>query len=123
MPDLSSVTVQLKSQRNAHIPAWLGRAAQANFLQALAGVHPELSHAIHDAPGAKPFTSSTLLGARKQGEMILLGCDETLCLRYTTLHPQLTAIFHQGIVPQWKNGKISLHDQPLQVTGTCTDYL
>jgi CRISPR-associated endoribonuclease Cas6 len=115
VPDLSSVTVKLKSQRNARIPLWLGRAAQANFLQALASLHPDLSRAIHDAPGSKPFTSSNLLGARKQGEMILLQRGDILRLRYTTLHPQLTAIFYQGIVPQWENGKISLHDQPLQV--------
>jgi CRISPR-associated endoribonuclease Cas6 len=115
MSDLSSVTLQLESQRNARIPAWLGRASQANFLQALAGVHPELSRTIHDAPGSKPFTSSSLIGARKQREMILLQCGDRLCLRYTTLHPQLTAIFHQGILPQWENGEISLHDQPLKV--------
>ena len=99
MSDLSSVTLIHKSQHNARIPAWLGRAAQANFLQALETVHPELSRAIYDAPGAKPFTSSTLIGARKEGEMILLGQANTLHLRYTTLHPQLTAIFHQGILP------------------------
>lgn len=115
MPDLSAVTVHLKSQRNTRIPSWLGRAAQANFLQALESLHPELSRTIHDMPGAKPFTSSTLIGARKQGEMIQLGCDDPLHLRYTTLHPQLTAIFHHGILPQWENGKISLHDQPLKV--------
>ncbi len=115
MPELSAITLTLQPRHNALIPAWLGRAAQANFLQALEDVHPELSGAIHDAPGAKPFTSSTLLGARKRGEMSQLRRDDSLRLRYTTLHPQLTAIFHQGILPQWENGTISLHDQSLQV--------
>lgn len=115
MSDISAVTLHLKPQHNAYIPAWLGRAAQANFLQALESVHPTLSQAIHDAPGAKPFTSSNLTGARKQGNMIQLGQSNALRLRYTTLHPQLTTIFHQGILPQWNKGEISLHDQPLQV--------
>lgn len=115
MPDISSVTLQLESQGNARIPAWLGRAAQANFLQALETLHPDLSRTIHDASGAKPFTSSNLMGARRQAEMILLRKGDALSLRYTTLHPHLTSIFHQGILPYWEKGEISLHDQPLRV--------
>ncbi len=115
MPEVSSVTLQLKSQRKALIPGWLGQATQANFLQALENIHPELSRAIHDAPGAKPFTSSNLIGARKQGEMIQLQRGDLLSLRYTTLHPQLTTLFHQGILPQWANGEIILHDQAFDV--------
>lgn len=115
MPDLSSVTLVLKPQHDANIPVWLGQATQAHFFHTLEALHPDLSKVIHDAPGAKPFTSSTLLGVPRRGELMRLRQDETVSVRYTTLHPQLTAIFHQGMLPQWENGVILLHNQPLKV--------
>jgi len=115
MSELSSVTIALQPQRNAQIPAWLGRAAQAHFLHTLAALNPILSSAIHDAQGAKPFTSSTLIGARKSGEMVQLSERDKLYLRYTTLHPQLTKVFHRGMLPQWDGSEVLLHNQPLKV--------
>ncbi|MEL6527611.1 MAG: CRISPR-associated endoribonuclease Cas6, partial [Chloroflexota bacterium] len=42
--------------------------------------------------------------------------DDALRLRYTTLHPQLTNIFHHGILPSWEDKVIDIHGQRLRVT-------
>ncbi|MEL6524881.1 MAG: hypothetical protein AAFQ07_04135, partial [Chloroflexota bacterium] len=70
MAEMSSATLLLRPETKGKAPAWLGRAAQASFLERLQKIHPELSATIHDASGAKPFTSSTLIGARKADQMI-----------------------------------------------------
>lgn len=115
MTEMSSVTLVLQPQRDILVPAWLGRAAQANFLRALETVHPVFSRAIHDAPGARQFTSSSLIGARKQGDQAYLRQGDTLRLRYTTLHPHLTALFHAHILPQWSERGICLHGHRVPV--------
>ncbi len=113
--EVSAVTLLLQPEHDARVPAWLGRAAQANFLHTLETVHPDFSKAIHDAQGAKPFTSSTLIGAQLQGDMVQLRSSDRLRLRYTTLHPQLTAVFHTRMLPVWQANGINLHNQPLRV--------
>ncbi len=115
MSELCSVTLAVQPQREAQVPAWLGRAAQANFLHTLETLHPVLSKLIHDAPGAKPFTSSTLMGGRKQDDQLYVRRDATLHLRYATLHPQLTTLFQQGMIPMWKEAGLDLHGLLLRV--------
>lgn len=115
MPELSAVTLVLQPEREGQIPAWLGRAAQANFLHTLENLHPVLSKLIHDAPGAKPFTSSTLMGGSAQGDLLHVRRDDRLHLRYTTLHPQLTVLFQQGMLPLWMESGFDLHGQSLRV--------
>lgn len=115
MSEMSSAILTLKPVHHAKIPAWLGRAAQANFLQTLQALFPDLSGVIHDMPGAKPFTSSTLIGARRRDGLTLIAPQDVLRLRYTTLHPKLTGIFQQALLPQWQAGHFSLHQQPLRV--------
>ena len=122
MAELASVTLMLQPQHAARLPAWLGRAAQAHFLDTLRQVKPEFSAAIHDANSAKPFTSSSLIGARKEkaGDTIMLRPGDTLRLRYTTLHPGLTAVFKHVMLPRWAGTTISLHEQSLRVLDVVT---
>jgi CRISPR-associated endoribonuclease Cas6 len=115
MAEISAITLLLQPQTPGTLPVWVGRAAHANFLHTLQALHPDVSRIIHDHSGAKPFTSSTLIGARKQSRRVQLNPTDTLRLRYTTIHPGLTQIFHQGLLPEWIGQTIELQQQPLRV--------
>jgi len=115
MYDIASIKLKLKPQHNNCVPWWLGRAAQALFLASLRRVHPKLSTQIHDGDGIKPFTSSNLVGSSSGANVIDIHPSQTLWLRFTTLHPDLTAIALNGLVPMWYVEGIRLHDQPFRV--------
>lgn len=111
--DVASVLLLLqprKAQNN--LPLWLGQSAQAFFLNSLQRLNPHLSAAVHDGSGLKPFTTSNLLGMDDG-----IQPDQPLQLRFTTLHPHLTTLMLNGLVPIWCAEGVSLHDQPLTVTG------
>lgn len=114
MDDLASVVLVLRPTHADTIPMWLGRAAHAWFLDSLRRLQPELSAAIHDGSGLKPFTVSSLDG-RAQGEMLRLTPQQVYYLRLTTLHPDLTRLTLAALVPLWLDDGVCLHDQRFQV--------
>ena len=64
------------------LPAWWGRAAQAMALSAIAKNDPALAAALHDEPGPRPLTASTLMGRFPQRH---LDPQENYRLRITAL--------------------------------------
>lgn len=114
--DMVALSLTLKPRKTNTLPHWLGRATQAFFLKSLRDLNPELSAAIHDTDDMKPFTASTLLGAERRHDGLRLSPGREVRLRYTTLHPHLSLLMLNGLVPDWQANGVSIHDQPLEVT-------
>jgi len=114
MFELAVFTLTLRPVHSAGLPAWLGRSAQAWFLDALRTISPDLSAAVHDGSHPRPFTLSSLLPAAHGGR-IALAPNRTNTLRITTLHPDLTQLTHNALIPRWLEDGITLHSQALRV--------
>jgi CRISPR-associated endoribonuclease Cas6 len=121
MPELAAMLLYLRPTHADTIPAWTGRATHAWFLQSLQRLQPELAAIVHDGDGPKPFTTSGLLGAESRGETVTLRPASRYTLRVTTLHPDVTHIALNGLVPDWLARGVTLHDQPFRVEAVSTD--
>lgn len=119
MSDLAVFTLHLRPERMGTVPAWLGRAAQAWYLDQLRQVSPDLSAAVHDGSRLRPFTLSTLLPAAR-AEMLQLNPSREVQLRLTTLHPDVTQLTLNGMLPQWLQYGIVLHGQCFRVESVDT---
>ena len=92
MIDLLSVVLTLQAQQSALLPANLGWASPALFLRLLNDATPELAARLHDIQGPRPFTCSTLWGARASGKQMPVSPQDTLFLRYTVLTEELAQL-------------------------------
>ncbi|GAB5491292.1 MAG: hypothetical protein Phog2KO_15070 [Phototrophicaceae bacterium] len=121
--DLAIIELTLQPRKFNHIPEWQGRSAQALFYSALHQINPIVSETIHDLHKwhpimPKPFTMSTLTGAKHVKDLIEINPNRLLKLKLTTLHPHLTSIAINGIIPIWQYQGISLHDQSFWIRRT-----
>lgn len=112
MYDVASINLTLRPHKNNHLPPWLGRASHAFFLRSLETIEPSLSKFIYDSDGPKPFTASNLQAPSRD-----VRPRDRLHLRYTTMHPHLTTLVQNAILPAWISGGVHLHDQAFQVEG------
>ena len=119
MADLAAFTLRLRFTHADEIPAWLGRSAQAAFLDSLRAVHPAAAERVHDGSGLKAFTASNLSTGRWRG-LITLSPRERYALRFTTLFPDLTAVSLNALAPAWLRHGLTLHDQPAHVEAVDT---
>ncbi len=113
--DLARITLQLRPTHHDTIPAQTGRAAHAMFLDALRRINPALSAAVHDGSGPKPITTSGLMPTPR-GELLHLDPSRSLMLRYTTLHTDVTQVAVFGLMLDWMDNGVTLHDQPFITT-------
>ncbi len=120
MGDLASVILHVRPSHTDTVPAWLGRSAHAWFLDALRQIQPDLSVAVHDASGSKPFTISSLL-VETRGDLLRLTPRQTYPLRLTTLHPDLTRLMIGGLIPRWLETGVQLHSQHFRVEQVIVD--
>lgn len=120
MPDLLSLVLRVQPTHDDDIPGWTGRAVHAWFLDSLRQLDPARSQTIHDEAGLKPFTVSNLMGTGREA-VIRLHRDQSYRLRITTLHPDLTQLVLNGLLPLWLSEGITLHDQPFRVLAAVTD--
>jgi len=120
MDDIALLTLHLRPTHIAALPAWLGRSAQAWYLSQLRDLDPALSAAVHDGSRLRPFTLSSLL-APASGDTIRLHPAHPVRLRVTTLHPDVTRLTLNALVPQWLAEGIDLHGQHLHVTSVDTE--
>lgn len=114
MVELAIFTLNLRPLHEAILPGWLGRSAQAWFLDSLRAVSPDLSAAVHDGSRPRPFTLSSLLPTSARGSL-MLSPRRVNTLRLTTLHPDLTQLTQNALIPHWLQHGIVLHSQPLRV--------
>lgn len=121
--DIAAIELTLYPRKFNRVPEWLGRAAQAQFYSTLHRIHPMVAETIHDLHRwqpimPKPFTLSNLMGAQQEDDLLRLHPARAVTLRLTLLHPHLTRIGLQGVLPLWQREGICLHDQPLWVRHT-----
>ena len=121
--DIAAIDFTLRARKINRVPDWLGRAAQALIYEALHTIHPMVSETVHDLHKwqprmAKPFTVSNLSGAPAPDDLMHLHPDQSLRLRLTTLHPHMTGISLNGVVPLLQRHGICLHDQPFWIRHT-----
>lgn len=115
--EIAAINLILQPYKTNSLPPWMGRAAQAFFLDSLRRVNAELSTAIHDGSTLKPFTVSTLFGGgRRSRDALEITPKEQVMLRYTTLHQHLSAVLVNGLIPDWCSRGVVLHDQPFSVS-------
>lgn len=122
MSDLAIFTLHLRPQRTGTVPAWLGRAAQAWYLDQLRQVSPDLSAAVHDGSRLRPFTLSSLLPTTR-AEMLQLSPFREVQLRVTTLHPDVTQLTLNGLLPRWLQQGIVLHGQSFRLESVDTEAM
>jgi CRISPR-associated endoribonuclease Cas6 len=82
---LYSVVMQLKARNSVSISATTGHLVHAMFLNLIKRFDAALSARLHDEPGYRPFTVSSLLGVPKQGNQIALQEGQICYLRLTLL--------------------------------------
>lgn len=118
---LLSWVISLQPTEPTAVPANLGRAAHAWFLDQVARADPALSDALHAGTGLRPFTVSNLLGTgrRWQGETAL-SPERTYALRVTSFSPALSSLLRERVLSDAPE-TVSLGPATLRVTGSATD--
>ncbi len=90
----------LQPERDALLPAFLGRAAHAAVYRALHAVDPALATRLHEATGPRPFTVSVLEeGIRSGRRETPARAGEPLHLRVTLLEDDLLPLIEQALAP------------------------
>jgi len=132
MYDLAAIELHLRARRKRNFPPWMGRAIHAVFLRSLEEFNPSFSKDIHDGSGVKPFTVSNLLGASVEDGQLQILPSEVVRVRLTSLHPDVTALLLNGILPVLTLDGFTVQGETFQIeqlidegtvwTGT-TDYM
>ena len=82
---LYSIILELAAITDATLPATMGHQAHGLFLDLIRQIDPELSARLHGEPTYRPFTVSSLSGARTQETMLRLQAGQLYRLRVTLL--------------------------------------
>jgi len=90
MSMLSSLVLALTTDRPLTLPLHLGRASHAALLRLIAQEDPQFAERLHAPDERRPFTCSTLWGARRQGQRLALIPDRPTFLRYTGLTAEVS---------------------------------
>jgi CRISPR-associated endoribonuclease Cas6 len=98
---LYSALLVLQAQQEARLPVTMGHQIHAMFHQLIARVDPALSDRLHDEPGHRPFTLSSLRGAVFQENHVTLTPGKTYQVRVTLLDggclwDRLSMLFLEG---------------------------
>jgi len=91
---LVSLVLVVEAEREAVLPPYLGRASHAIFLRGVAERDPVLAERLHAPDERRPFTCSSLVGARLtrvDGELrAVVSPGRPLFLRYTGLTAEVS---------------------------------
>lgn len=82
---LSSILLEFQAHHEALVPRTTGRLLHAVFLNLVAQFDEARSKQLHDEPHYRPFTISSLQGARIHEEYVLLRRGQTYTCRMTFL--------------------------------------
>lgn len=86
----TSLALTLTTDHPLTLPPHLGRASPAPFLRLVARADADLAERLHDPDERRPFTCSTLWGARRPGRSLSLAPDTPTFLRYTGLTAEVS---------------------------------
>jgi CRISPR-associated endoribonuclease Cas6 len=97
---LISAVLSLSPTRPVTLPANLGRATHAWFLDLVRAADPALAEALHTPNQERPFTVSNLWGGgRPVRGQVTFSPEDRVTLRVTSFWPQLSALVSEQIVP------------------------
>ncbi len=116
---LTSLVLTLAADRPLTLPSHLGRASHAAFLRLIAGADPALAERLHTPDERRPFTCSTLWGARRQGDSLTLSPDRPVYLRYTGLTAEVSR--HLQRLAQAPPSHVEIENVPLAVQQATLD--
>jgi CRISPR-associated endoribonuclease Cas6 len=91
----TALVLSLRPLTTATVAPYLGRAAHAALLQAIAGRDAAFAQRLHDSGTLKPFTTSDLLGAARVPHGRSVTPERTYGLRWTGLSPELDALLRE----------------------------
>lgn len=96
-----SALLELQAQQEARLPVTMGHQIHAMFHRLIARVDPALSDRLHDEPGHRPFTLSSLRGVVVQENHVTLSPGKTYQVRVTLLDggrlwDRLSTLFLEG---------------------------
>jgi len=92
---LTSLVINLVPEQVVSLPLHLGRANHAAFLRLVSRAEPSLGAQLHEPNQERPFTCSSLWGARRVGQSLQLTPDKAVSVRFTALTAQLSAILQE----------------------------
>ncbi len=116
---LSSLVIRLRPTTSATLPAFLGRAVHAWFLDQVRAANPRLAQALHDTAPRRPFTVSSLwcpTRSAKRGRLQVAPAHPCY-LRITSLTPELTTCLTQQLTPNWPGSNVQLTGVPFNLEG------
>ncbi len=119
-PDLLSLVLTVEAEQAGVLPSWLGRAAMAAFLGAVAERDPALAESLHEGEQAlRPYTCSTLCGIPAQQGQMAVRPGTRGWLRLTSIGGDLTAFFLEHLAaPGWR---LTLEGVPFRVVRATAD--
>jgi CRISPR-associated endoribonuclease Cas6 len=118
---LLSWVLTLQPHAPATVPANLGRAAHAWFLDRVRAADPALAEDLHSGQGQRPFTVSDLTGFKNlSGLEATLLPERTYTLRVTAFSPPLSALVREKVIPALPE-TLSLAGAAFRVVASTTD--
>lgn len=116
---LLAAVITLTPAEPTSVPAALGRAVHAWFLDRVESVDRALARRLHQASGPRPFTASNLWGTgRARGGRVTLDPERPCWMRLTGLTPEISATIERALPGTGE--QITLAGAPLRVTGIAT---
>ncbi len=116
---LTSLVFSLATEHPQALPPHLGRASHSLLLRLVEAFAPALSDALHEPNQPRPFTCSTLWGARRRGGSLHLEPGATYYLRFTGLTEPISA--HLQAWAKEPPETVELDNAPLRVVEATLD--
>jgi len=116
---LTSLVLTLATESPQTLPPHLGRASHALLLRLIRAADPALAETLHAPDRPRPFTCSTLWGARRQGGMLQLAPGASYYVRFTGLTEPVSA--HLKALAERPPETVELDQGSLRVVGATLD--
>ena len=117
---LLATVITLTPIEPAAVPAALGRAVHAWFLDRIEGVDAALARRLHEEEGPRPFTASNLWGTgRARGGKVTLDPERPCWVRITGLTEEISEAIERALPAVGE--ELTLAETPLRVTEIATE--
>ena len=119
---LTALVLTLRPDTAATVPAFLGRAAHAWFLDQLHQADPQLAQRLHQPNKLRPFTVSPLScpSSRQRGDRRRLSPNSPCYLRITSIEDGLSSRLMDTFAPRWTGATMHLTGVPFEVTSVAS---
>ena len=119
---LAAIVLTLRPTVAATVPAFLGRAAHAWFLEQVRQADPRLAQRLHTPNVPRPFTVSPLWSSspRPHGGSVRVAAGQACHLRVTGVETDLSRCLLDDLVPRWACATVHLAGVPFHVGEVAT---